>query len=194
MDERYDAGALRLARQAAKDGEAVLWAGRPGRRWLPGWPMAHAIVPLVAIAWSFGSIMMDEPYRLQDARQWLFLAAFAAPFVLILGFHLWWRWRQGRPVYAVTERRVLILAADGTVRAAVGLEQAGEFRRVGRMVHLGGLDEAWRRGKTDLDGGLARFDVLPKLERLADAKRVMATIRSAAARRGVIMAPSSPER
>lgn len=192
MDERYDAAALRLARQAAAPGETVLWAGRPGRRWLPDWPLLQAIVPLVGIAWGFGLIMIEEPYRLHDPRQWLFLAAFASPFVLILGFHLWWRWRQGRPVYAVTDRRVLILSADGTVRDEVGLERAGEFRRVGRMVHLGGVDEVWRRGKTDLDGGLARFEALPRLERLADAERVMTTIRAAAARRGVIMAPPSP--
>lgn len=194
LDERYDAGALRLARQAAMDGEAVLWAGRPGRRWLPDWPLAHAAVPLVAIAWGFGSIMIEEPYRMDDGRLWLFMSACAAPFALIFAFHLWWTGRRGRAVYAVTDRRVLILAPNGAVWDAVGLEQAAEFRQVGRMVHLGGVDEVWRRGKTDLDGGLARFDALPKLERLADAKRVMATIRSAAARRGVVMAPPSPER
>src|SRR5690606_8907166 len=86
MDERYAAGALRRAGRAARAGSGVLWAGRPGGRGLPGWRMARASVRLVATAWRFGSIRMDGPYRLQDARQWLFLAAFAAPFVLILGF------------------------------------------------------------------------------------------------------------
>jgi len=180
MDERYDAEALRLARQAVIAGESVLWAGRPGRRRAPGWGVAHAVVPLAVIAWSFGSLVVNEPYRINEWWQWLVPWVMAAPFAVILGVHLWWMWRQGREIYAVTDWRVLILTSSGAVRSAVALAQAEQFRRVGRTVHLGGEDEAWRRGKTDLDGGLARFDALPKLERLGDAERVMAIIKAAA--------------
>lgn len=182
MDERYDAEALRLARQAAMAGESVLWAGRPGRRWAPGWPVALAVVPLAIIAWTFGSLVVNEPYRISEWWQWLVPWVMAAPFALILGVHLWRMWRRDREIYAVTDWRVLILAPDGTPRHAVGLERADEFRRVGRRVSLGGEDEVWRLGKTDLDGGLGRFEQLPRLERLADAEQVMATIRRAAAR------------
>ena len=180
MDERYDAEALRLARQAVMAGESVLWAGRPGRGWAPGWGVAHAVVPLAVIAWTFVSLVVNEPYRINEWWQWLVPWVMAAPFVLLLGVELWRRRRLDRAVYAVTDLRVLILAPDGTVQDAVGLERADQFRRMGRTVTLGGELEAYRLGKGDLDGGLRRSEMLPRLERLADAERVMAVIRAAA--------------
>lgn len=184
MDERYDAGALRLARAAAMDGETVLWAGRPGRRWIPGWMALKPAIVLVMVAVLVGWNMRDDPERLlaslDNFRVAFLILAIPAAIGLALGVRDLRR-RNGA-VYAVTDRRVLIMAPDGTVGHAVGLERADDFRRAGRTVSLGGEDEVWRLGKTDLDGGLARFEALPRLERLADAEQVMATIRRAAAR------------
>jgi len=182
MDERYDAEALRLARQAAMDGETVLWAGRPGRRWAPGWEVARPAVLLAVVAVAFGGVVLGEPGRINHAWQWFVPVAFAIVPAIQLALALRTIRRRDREVYAVTDWRVLILAPDGAVRHAVGLERADDFRRVGRTVSLGGEDEALRLGKGDADGGLRRFDLLPKLERLADAEQVMTTIRRAAAR------------
>ncbi|MBX9459898.1 MAG: hypothetical protein KL785_00815 [Brevundimonas sp.] len=184
MDERYDAGALRLARAAAMEGETVLWAGRPGRRWIPGWMALKPALVLVMVAVWLGWSMRKEPEQLMGSLDNLGVAFLILAVPAAVGLALGIRnvRRRNREVYAVTDGRVLILAPDGGVRHAVGLERADEFRRAGRTVSLGGEDEVWRQGKTDLDGGLARFEALPRLERLADAEQVMATIRRAAAR------------
>lgn len=184
MDERYDPEALRLAREAAMEGETVLWAGRPGRRWIPGWMSLKPAMVLVMVAVSVGWSLRDEPERLMAGLDNLSVAFLILAIPAAVGLALGVRGlrRRNREVYAVTGWRVLILAPDGTTRHAVGLERADEFRRVGRTVSLGGEDEVWQSGKTDLDGGLARFEALPRLERLADAEQVMATIRRAAAR------------
>lgn len=182
MDERYDAEALRLARQAVMAGETVLWAGRPGRRWTPGWDVARPAVLLGVVAVAFGGIVLNEPGRINHAWQWFVPVVFGALPAIQLAFAIRAIRRRDREVYAVTDGRVLILGPDGAVRHGVGLGRSGEFRRVGRTVSLGGEDEALRLGKGDLDGGLRRFELLPRLERLADAEQVMATIRRAAAR------------
>ena len=184
MDERYDAGALRLARQAAMYGETVLWAGRPAPRWIPHWmSLKPAAVVAMAALWM-GWSLRDEPERLTASLD-NFAVAFLVlgiPAAAVLAFGILDVRRRNREVYAVTDQRVLILASDRRVRHAVGLEQADAFRQAGRTVSLGGEDEVWRLGKTDLDGGLSRSAQLPRLERLADAEQVMATIRRAAAR------------
>lgn len=181
MDLRYDAEPMRRAQQAAPD-ERVLWAGRPGRRWLPGFMALKPTMLLVTVIGMLAWMMRDEPERL--TRNWenftAALLVLATPAVVGLALGAWGLRRRNREVYAVTERRVLILRSDGTTREAVGLERAGEFRLVGRTLRLGGEDEAFRLGKGDLDGGLQRFERLPRLERLAEPARVMAIIKGAA--------------
>lgn len=178
MDVRYDAEALRLARQASAPGEGVLWAGRPGRRWVPGWEVLHPAALLAVIVGTLSWHAWQDRANLAD--RWWFFALMGLIPGAPLGLLLWLQGRRDREVYAVTDQRVLILHPGGMVRHAVGLERAGEFRLVGRSLWLGGEEAAVKRGKTDLDGGLARFDALPKLERLGDAERVMAIIKAAA--------------
>lgn len=181
MDERYDPEALRLARQAAGAGEQVLWAGRPGRRIWPGWPV---VAPVATVALVFGLLTVNGDWaRMRPG----IIATVVVMVLLMKGLALipgllMLRRRSGE-IYAATSRRVLILGRDGTVRHSVGLEEADAFRRMGRTVTLGGEAEAAELGKRDPDGGLRRFDQLPRLERLADAEQVLATIRGAAARR-----------
>lgn len=182
MDERYDAAALRLARQAAAAGETVLWAGRPGRRRLPDGPTLYPATMLAVMIGTLGWHMRDDWD--QPGRHWaiagVVLGIGGTTMLALLALSLWNLRQRDRVVYAVTDRRVLILRLDGAIRHAVGLERAGEFRRLGRTVSLGGEAEAYRLGKTDLDGGLRRMELLPRLERLADAEQVMTTIRRAA--------------
>ena len=178
MDERYDPEALRLARQAADAGEQVLWAGRPGRRIWPGWPV---FAPVAVVLLVLALLTLNGDWR--GARPEI-IALVVGMLVLLKGLALipglLALYRLRGEIYAATSRRVLILGRDGRVRHAVGLERAGTFRRVGRTVTLGGEDEALRLGRRDPDGGLDRFDQLPRLERLADAELVLATIRRAA--------------
>lgn len=182
MDERYDAEALRLARQAVMAGESVLWAGRPGRKWVPGLLASKPALVLVMVVGALAWRLREEPGIL--TRNWdtigLALLILTIPAVVGLALGVRELRRRNREIYAVTARRVLILRADGTVRDAVGLERVGDFRRVGRDLWLGDVDEAYRQGKGDLDGGMRRFEQLPRLERLADAERVMAVIKAAA--------------
>ncbi|GAA0645917.1 hypothetical protein [Brevundimonas lenta] len=182
MDSRYDPEALRVARQATATGEQVLWAGRPGAAVWLSWELAHPLGLLVVVGGSLLWNLRDRTGLLSErpglvAVMTIPLWAFAG----WLALAAWSRRKRAREVYAVTSRRVLILADDGTVRHAVGLEAAPDFRVQGRTLWLGGLDEVVAAGRGDLDGGLDRMERLPRLRGLADPERVMATIRTAAA-------------
>lgn len=168
-----------MARQAAEAGETVLWAGRPGRRFVPSINLLAAVGILGYLAWFWTTRLIADPWMFRHWWQWgvppVTLLA-ALPMVLPAVLEA----RRRRAVYAVTERRVLILTPDGQVRHAIGLERVGDFRLSGSTLHLTDLDLAMEAGKRDMDGGLARFEALPKLERLKDPARVWRLIRSAA--------------
>ncbi len=168
-----------MARQAAEAGETVLWAGRPGRRFVPSINLMAAVGIGGFLVWFWVTKLIADPGMFRHWWQWFVppvtLVA-AGPMILPAVLEA----RRRRVVYAVTERRVLILTPDGQVLHAVGLEQAGGFRLSGSTIHLTDLDLAVEQGKRDLDGGLARFDALPKLERLGDPQRVWRVIRAAA--------------
>ena len=176
---RIDPEALTIARKAAVPGERVLWAGRAsGLRW-PSHPVMHAGGMLIAVAggtaWALGT-----GYGLPRPAILMVLAVPVLVFAGLFAFALWQDLRMAVKVQAVTDRRVMLIDRKGAVRASVGLDRADEFRRVGRTLHLGGEQAAIDEGRTDLDGGLARFDTLPKLEGLADPDGVLALIRKTA--------------
>ena len=186
MDERYDAEALRRARAAAAPGEKVLWAGRPGQPWLPDWDVVmHAGVAVVVYGLTALHFredlaqLMDRPASLAA----LVVLTVLAPGLGRLGVAVWWWRRRAAETYAVTERRVLILAPNGAVRHAVGLGRVDVFRRQERTLWLADLDEVLARGRKRLDGGMFLMNEAPRLERLADPEGVFATILRAARRR-----------
>lgn len=185
MDERYDAEALRRARQAAAPGETVLWAGRPGQRWLPDWDVAmHAGVAVVVYGLLALNFREDLEHLLDRSAP---LAALAVLTVLAPGLGrlgvavCWWR-RRAAETYAVTARRVLVLGPGGAVRHAVALTRIDVFRRRERTVWLDDFDAVTERGRRRLDGGMFLLNEVPRLERLADPEGVLATIRRAAGR------------
>lgn len=176
---RTDPEALTIARKAAMPGERVLWAGRSsGLRW-PSHPVTHAGGMLMAVAggtaWALGTgYGVPRP---------AILTVLAVPVLVFAGLFAVAQWhdlRTATRVQAVTDRRVMLLDGKGVVRAWVGLDRASEFRLVGRTLHLGGEQAAIDQGRTDLDGGLARFNALPKLEGLAEPEAVLALIRKTA--------------
>lgn len=176
---RTDPEALTVARKAAVPGERVLWAGRSsGLRWPSHvvWQTGGALLATAGgIGWALGT-----GHGLPRAA---ILMVLAVPVLVLAGLFavaLWHDQRTATRVQAVTDRRVMLIDGKGVVRAWVGLDRAGEFRRVGRTLHLGGEQAAIDQGRTDLDGGLARFDALPKLQGLADPDGVLALIRKAA--------------
>jgi len=178
-----DAEALKRARLATAPGERVLWAARVSRSRMPGFAVLKPAVALIAyvVAGAYPVVSDPEPFL----SRWPFLAAIMIPVVALAGWlalALHDERRRTEGFYAVTERRVLILAADGAVRHDVSLDQADAFRRVGRTIHLGGEDAVLEQGRTDPDGGLARFDALPRLERLVDPEGVLALIMRTAGR------------
>lgn len=179
MERDDDPEARRVARRAAAAGETVLWAGRPRFRFVPSINLMAAMGILGFLVWFWATKLIADPGMFRHWWQWgvppmTFLAALPhmAPAVLEA--------RRRRVVYAVTDRRVLILTPDGRMRHVVGLERSGDFRLPGSTIHLSDLDRAVAEGRRDLDGGLARFEALPKLERLGDPERVWRTIRTAA--------------
>lgn len=176
---RTDPEALTIARKAALPGERVLWAGRAsGLRW-PSHPVAHAGVMAVAVWGGVSWALADAPALPRPA----ILMVLAVPVLVFTGlfaFALWQDHRMAVKVQAVTDRRVMLIDRKGAVRAWVGLDRADEFRRAGRTLHLGGEKQAYEDGRKDLDGGLARFDALPRLRGLADPEGVLALIRRTA--------------
>ncbi|MBL0968972.1 MAG: hypothetical protein IBJ02_07660 [Brevundimonas sp.] len=176
---RTDPEALTVARKAAVPGERVLWAGRTsGLRW-PSHPVMHSGGMLIAVAggtaWALGT-----GYGVPRPAILMVLAVPVLVFAGLFALALWQDMRMAVKVQAVTDRRVMLIDRKGAVRAWVGLDRASEFRLVGRTLHLGGEQAAIDEGRTDLDGGLARFDALPKLEGLAEPEGVLALIRKTA--------------
>lgn len=176
---RTDPEALTVARKAAMPGERVLWAGRAsGLRW-PSHPVAHAGVMAVAVWVGIVWALVDAPTLPRPA----ILTVLAVPVLAFTGlfaFALWHDLRMAVNVQAVTDWRVLVIDRNGVVRQAVGVDRVNEFRLNGRTLHLGGEKQAYEDGSADLDGGLARFDALPKLRGLADPEGVLALIHKAA--------------
>lgn len=176
---RTDPEALTIARKAAAPGERVLWAGRAsGWRW-PSHEVTHAGVMAMAVGGGILWALARQPGLPRPAIL-LVLTIPVLLFAALFAVALWWDWRTTARIHVVTRWRVLIIDRNGVVRQGVGLERADEFRRVGRTLHLGGEKQACEDGRKDLDGGLARFDALPKLEGLADPEGVLALIRKAA--------------
>ncbi len=176
---RTDPEALTVARKAAVPGERVLWAGRAsGLRW-PSHPVTHSGGMLIAVAggtaWALGT-----GHGLPRPAILMVLAVPVLVFAGLFALALWQDMRMAVKVQAVTDRRVMLIDRKGAVRAWVGLDRASEFRLVGRTLHLGGEKQAYEDGRADLDGGLARFDALPKLRGLADPEGVLALIHKAA--------------
>lgn len=185
MDERYDAEALRRARQAAAPGETVLWAGRPGQRWLPDWDVTmHAGVAVVVYGLLALNFREDLERLLDRSAPLAALAVLTvlAPGLGRLGVAIWWWRRRAAETYAVTARRVLILGPGGAVRHSVALGRIDTFRRRERTVWLDDFAAATARGRKRLDGGVFLLNEVPRLERLADPEGVLATIRRAAGR------------
>ena len=185
MDERYDAEALRLARQAAAPGETVLWAGRPGQRWLPDWDVVmYAGVAVVVYGLLAFNFREDLEQLLDRPGPFAVIAVLTvlAPGLGRLGVAIWWWRRRIGQIYAVTTRRVLILGPRGDVRHSVDLSRFDVFWRRERTLWLDDFDEVTARGRRRLDGGLFLLNEVPRLERLADPEGVMATIRRAAGR------------
>ena len=176
---RTDPEALTVARKAAMPGERVLWAGRSsGLRW-PSHPVIHAGVMAVAVWVGIVWALVDAPALPRPA----ILMVLAVPVLVFTGlfaFALWQDLRMAVKVQAVTDRRVMLIDRKGAVRAWVGLDRVDEFRLSGRTLHLGGEKQAYEDGRKDLDGGLARFDALPKLKGLAEPEAVLALIRKTA--------------
>lgn len=176
---RTDPEALTVARKAAMPGERVLWAGRArGLRW-PSHPVVHASVMAVAVWGGVSWALADAPALPRPA----ILMVLAVPVLVFTGlfaFALWQDLRMAVKVQAVTDRRVMLIDRKGAVRAWVGLDRVDEFRLSGRTLHLGGEKQAYEDGRKDLDGGLARFDALPKLKGLAEPEAVLALIRNTA--------------
>jgi len=176
---RTDPEALTLARKAAVPGERVLWAARAsGLRW-PSHPTIHAGVMMIAVAGGIAWALW-KGYGLPRPAILMVLAVPVLIFAGLFGLALWQDHRMAVKVQAVTDRRVMLIDRKGAVRAWVGLDRADEFRCAGRTLHLGGETQAYEDGRKDLDGGLARFDALPKLRGLADPEGVLALIRRAA--------------
>lgn len=176
---KTDPRSLTIARKAAVPGERVLWAGQ-APRWL--WP-GHAVWAVSGKLIVFASVPVWMWFQQGDALRagvMMLLGGAAALLAAMLALVLWLDDRHRPRVQAVTDRRVMLIDRRGAVRAWVGLDRAHEFRRVGRSLHLGGEKQAYEDGRTDLDGGLARFDALPKLKGLADPEGVLALIRKAA--------------
>lgn len=187
MDERYDAEALRLARQAAAPGETVLWAGRPGQRWLPDWDVVmYAGVAVVVYGLLAFNFREDLEQLLDRPGPFAVIAVLTvlAPGLGRLGVAIWWWRRRIEQTYAVTAMRVLILGPGGDVRHSVELSRVDVFRSQGRTLWLDDFDEVLARGRKRLDGGMFLMNEVPRLERLADPEGVLATIRRAADRPG----------
>lgn len=176
---RTDPDALKVARKAAAPGERVLWAARaPFWRW-PAHDVVHAGVMALAVWWGILWALADAPALPRPA----ILMVLAVPLLVFTGlfaFALVRDLRTAAQVHAVTDFRVLVIDRNGVVRQAVGVDRVAQFRLAGRTLHLGDETQAFKDGRTDLDGGLARFDALPKLKGLEDPEGVLALIRKTA--------------
>lgn len=176
---RVDPQALTIARKAAAPGERVLWAAQArGLRW-PSHPTIHAGGMLIAVAGGIAWALW-KGYGLPRPAILMVLAVPVLVFTGLFAFALWQDHRMSVKVQAVTDWRVLVIDRNGVVRQAVGLDRVDAFRLSGRTLHLGGEKQAYEDGRADLDGGLARFDALPRLRGLADPEGVLALIRKAA--------------
>lgn len=133
----------RLEREL-EPGEKVFWAGqpRPGRHALRALPIALFGVPWTAFA-VFWTVMASGIGGQAHEFGWLF-GLFGLPFVAIgiamLGSPWWARRRAMATVYAITERRALILSGTRTLRTeSHASEQFVEIHKTERSDGSGDL-------------------------------------------------------
>lgn len=155
-----------LAMSQLDGGERLLWSGAPapGAAALRALPASLIGIPFTAFAAFWIWTANSATSRISsDAGPWAFFPLFGVPFLLVgLGVFaapLWVYLAAGKTVYALTEKRAMIIMALGT-RAVQSFthEDIGEITRTERADGSGSVYFASR--------GMATSQGLPRMARI----------------------------